>query len=136
MKRLLFTFNHEVIIFDINNKEIMYRDRKWPQGIRFIPKDVGLVKMIVFSRNKLSSHLIKWIEEANSGKSLEEWNACVDDNAVVEIVKRDAKLKGCVFRKEFTEEELRIPSNIPDSMIDKVPISFTEPESENNVEEN
>ena len=130
MKRLLFTFNHEVMIFDINNKEIVYRDRKWPQGVRFIPNDVGLVKKIIFSRNKISTKLIDWIEEANSGKSLEEWTACKDDEDVVTIVKRDAKMRGCVFRKEFSDEELKMPVNIIDAMIDKVPLS--DPETEVN----
>ena len=126
MKRLVFTFNQEVLIFDIHNKEIIYRDRKWPQGIKFIPKDEGLIKMIVFSRNKISNQLITWINDANSGKNLEEWEACADDDAVAEIVKRDARTRGCVLRKQFNDADLKDITNIPQSMTDKIPIDFPE----------
>ena len=126
MKRLVFTFNQEVLIFDINNKEIIYRDRKWPKGIRFIPKDEGLVKMIIFSRNKISNQLITWINDANSGKNLAEWEACADDDAVAEIVKRDAKMRGCVLRKQFNDEDLKNITKINSAMIDKIPIEFSQ----------
>jgi len=126
MKRLVFTFNQEVIIFDIHNKEIFYRDRKWPQGIKFIPKDEGLVKMIMFSRNKISNQLITWINEANSGKNLAEWEGCADDDAVAAIVTRDATMRGCILRKQFNEEDLKDISNIPDAMLDKVPLKIPE----------
>lgn len=126
MKRLVFTFNQEVLIFDINNKEIMYRDRKWPKGIRFIPKDEGLVRMIIFSRNKISNQLITWIEDANSGKNRDEWEACKNDDDVAEIVKRDAKMRGCILRKQFDEEDLKDITKITQSMRDKIPVDFPE----------
>ena len=100
MIRLLFTYEREILIFEIENKVIVYRDRKWQTGIKFIPKDVDFVKKVIFSRNALSQNLIKWIAEANSGKSLEEWQACKDDEAVSEIVIRDAKSRGCVFKNK------------------------------------
>jgi len=128
MKRLVFTFNQEVIIFDINRKEIIYRDRKWPKGIRFIPKDEGLVKLIIFSRNKISNNLITWIEDANSGKNLAEWEACKDDDDVAEIVKRDAAIRGCILRKQFNDEDLRDVMNAPGAMTDKIPIDFSQDE--------
>jgi len=124
MKRLVFTFNQEVLIFDIHNKEIHYRDRKWPQGIKFIPKDEGLVKMIIFSRNKISNQLITWINDANSGKNLAEWEACEDDEAVAKVVIRDATMRGCILRKQFNEEDLKNIGNIPDAMLDKIPLEF------------
>ena len=130
MKRLLFTHQHEVIIFDIDNKTIVYRDRKFPQGVQFIPKDIELVKKIIFSRNKISKQMITWIEEANSGKSLEEWTNCKDDDDVAVIIKRDARMRGCVFRREFTDEELKMPVNINDAMLGAVPLS--DPETEVN----
>jgi hypothetical protein len=100
MIRLLFTYEREVLIFEIENKVIVYRDRKWQTGIKFIPKDVEFVKKVIFSRNALSHNLIKWIAEANSGKSLAEWQACKDDEEVAEIVKRDACSRGCVFKNK------------------------------------
>jgi hypothetical protein len=106
MIRLVFTYDKEVLIFDIDNRTILYRDRKWPQGVKFIPRDEGFVKKIMMSRNRISNNMITWINDSNSGKSLEEFNACVDDAAIAEVVKKDARLKGCIFRKAFTGEEL------------------------------
>jgi hypothetical protein len=55
--------------------------------------------------------MVKWINDANSGKNLEEWEACKDDYEVAEVIKREAKLKGCVFRQLFTKEELEKQDN-------------------------
>jgi hypothetical protein len=106
MIRLVFTYQHEVIFFTIHNKKIIYHDRKFPVGINFIPKDLNFMRTIIMSRNRIASEMIKWINDANSGKNLEEWESCKDDYEVAEIIKKDSKLKGCVFRKMFTEEEL------------------------------
>jgi len=106
MIRLLFTYNKEIIFFDVNNKTIRYMDRKWPMGINFIPKDHDFVRKVILSRNRLSHEMIKWIDDANSGKNLAEWETCKDDYEVAEIIKRDAKLKGCVFQQMFTEKEI------------------------------
>jgi len=100
MIRLLFTYEREIIIFEIENKVIVYRDRKWQTGIKFIPKDIDFIKKVIFSRNALSHRLIEWISEANSGKSLAEWEACKDDEEVAEIVIKDARSRGCVFKNK------------------------------------
>lgn len=134
MIRLVFTYTQEVLIFDIDNKIIIYRDRKWPMGIKFIPKDEDFIRKVRFSRNKISDNMITWMVDANSGKSLAEWEACKDDAEVAEIVKRDARLKGCVFRKSFTGEELAAAEAAKEEgkeagYIDKIPtnsISKTE----------
>ena len=89
MKRLLFTMGHEVILFDVNNKVVSYRDRKFPRGVQFIPKDHEFIKRVIFSRNAISKQLITWIEDSNSGKNLAEWEACADDDAVAEVIKKD-----------------------------------------------
>jgi hypothetical protein len=44
--------------------------------------------------------MVDWINEANSGKCLEEWKACKDDEAVAEVVIRDAKSRGCILRNK------------------------------------
>jgi hypothetical protein len=127
MLRLVFTYNTETLIFDINNKQIIYRDRKWPDGVSFIPKDEGFMKKVLLSRNRISNNMIEWIVQANEGKSLAEWQACVDDAAVAEVCKRDARLKGCIFRKSFTDEELAAAEiakeqGLASGYIDKIPI--------------
>jgi len=75
-------------------------------GINFIPKDHDFVRTVIMSRNRIAAEMIRWINDANSGKNLEEWEACKDDYEVAEVIKREAKMKGCVFRQLFTEEEL------------------------------
>jgi hypothetical protein len=64
------------------------------------------MKKVMLSRNRISNDMIKWIVEANAGSSLAEWQSCVDDAAVAEVVIRDARLRGCILRKRFTGEEL------------------------------
>jgi hypothetical protein len=106
MIRLLFTHEREIIIFEIENKTITYRDRKWEKGVRFIPRDEDFMKKVIFSMNKISYKMIDWINEANSGKNFEEWKNCNDDEAVAEIVIRDARSRGCVLKnKSYGEQQ-------------------------------
>jgi len=107
------TFQREVIFFEINNKNIRYYDRRWNEGINFIPKDQEFVKKVTMSRNKISTHLIDWIFQANSGKNIEEWNACKTDEEVSQVVIRDAKLKGCILQKIVKEDSPAGPVNSP-----------------------
>ena len=100
MIRLLFTLEREIILFEIENKTITYRDRKWKEGISFIPRDEGFMKRVIFSRNKISYKMIDWINEANSGKNLEEWKNCKDDEDVARIVILDARSRGCILREK------------------------------------
>jgi hypothetical protein len=119
MLKLLFTYNHELIFFTIDNKKIKYFDRKWPIGINFIPKDQDFARKVIMSRNRIANEMIRWINDANSGKNLEEWQSCKDDYEVAEVIKKESKLKGCVFRKLFTEEELNQQGlNVPPTKLD------------------
>jgi len=90
----------EILIFQIENKVITYRDRKWQAGIRFIPRDDDFVKKVILSRNKISYKMIDWINEANTGKNKAEWDACQDDEAVAQVVIRDARSRGCVLQSK------------------------------------
>ena len=98
--RLAFTFDREIILFEICNKIIVYKDRKWPNGFQFMPKDPAIIKAIVLSRNKIRKEMISWINETNSGYNLEQYKRAVDDEAISDIVKSDCISKGCVFRKK------------------------------------
>jgi hypothetical protein len=119
MLKLIFTYNHQVIFFTIDNKNIKYFDQKWQSGINFIPKDQNLVRTLIMSRNRIAHEMINWINDANSGKNLEEWEACKDDYEVAEVIKREAKMKGCVFRNLFTEEDIA-KQKIDNTSISKV----------------
>ena len=80
----------------------MFKDyRKFPQGFQFMPKDPNLRKIVLFSRNKIPQEVIDWVEDANSGKNLKEYQAAKDDEALVPIVIKDAELNGCVFQKRI-----------------------------------
>lgn len=112
MIKIIMTYQREVIIFEINNKNIKYYDRKWQQGINFIPKEEGFLRKVIMSRNRLSSYLVDWMNEANTGKSIEEWNSCNTDEEVAQVVIRDAKLKGCLLQKIIKEDNNQHPEEI------------------------
>jgi len=103
MIRLVFTHNKEVIQFTVEKRVIQYWDRLWKESVQFMPKDREFVRKIMLSRNRLPHMIVQWIQTANSGKNLEEYNNCKTDEELVEIVKRDAMLKGLKFQKRFDE---------------------------------
>ncbi len=98
MIKLVFTRIRETFTIEVENKIIVYRDRKFPKGFQMMPKDSNLNKIILFSRNRLSQDIINWIEDANSGKNLEEYQSAKDDEALIPIIIKDAKINGCVFQ--------------------------------------
>ena len=102
--KLIFTANRETFTIEIFNKNIFYRDRKWPAGIQFMPYDRAVRKLIILSRNRIPMWMLTWIEEANQGKNLEEYKAAQNDEDLVPIIKKDAGEKGCVFQKRIDEE--------------------------------
>lgn len=103
MIKLIFTVGREAMSLEIKNKIIFYRDRKFLQGIQFMPKEDTFEKTVIMSRNRIPKEVVELIRHANSGKNLKEYNEAEDDEALVVIVKRDAALKGCVFQKRVDE---------------------------------
>lgn len=102
MINLIFTFNREVIKFSIQDKVIRYYDRKWSNGIQFMPKDVELIKKLIMNRNRIphAQQILDWIRDANTGKNFEEYTRCTTDEEVAEVIRRDAASKGLVEVKE------------------------------------
>jgi len=98
MIRLVFTKIRETFTIEIEDKIIVYKDKKFPNGIQFLPKEPGFDKMVLFSRNKINPDIVKWINESNSGKNLEEYQEATNDEALVPIIIKDAKLNGAVFQ--------------------------------------
>ena len=76
----------------------MYKDKKYPAGFQFMPKDPNFKKIVLFSRNKIPPEVIKWVEDANRGKNLEEYQSAKDDEALIPIIIKDAKINGAVFQ--------------------------------------
>ena len=98
MIKLVFTRVRETFTIEVENKIIVYRDKKYPKGFQFMPKNSTLNKIILFSRNRLSPEIINWINEANQGENLKEYQGAKDDEELVPIIIKDAKLNGCVFQ--------------------------------------
>lgn len=96
--KLVFTRVRETFSIEIEDKIIVYKDKKYPEGIRFMPKDPDFKKIVLFSRNRLPKIVIDWIIDANSGKNLEEYQSANNDEDLASIVIKDAKLNGCVFQ--------------------------------------
>jgi len=112
MIRLVFTKDRETLSLEIDNKVIVYRDRKYPKGFQFMPKDPNFKRIVLFSRNKLPMDVITWIENANKGKNLEQWQNAKNDEAIVPIVIKDAELNGCVFRERIdSNNNEKFPDN-------------------------
>ena len=101
MIKLVFTRVRETFTIEVENKIIVYKDKKYPKGFQFLPKDPDFKKIVLFSRNKIPKEVVAWIEEANSGKNLKEYQSAKDDEALVPIIIKDAKIHGCVFQKRI-----------------------------------
>jgi hypothetical protein len=98
MIKLVFTINRETIVFEVENKIVVYKDRRFPKGITILPKNK---KEIIFSRNRIPKEIVLLIDDSNSGKNFEEYKNSNDDFELSEIIKRDASLKGCLFQKKI-----------------------------------
>ncbi len=97
--KLIFTKEREVFTIEILNKIVTYWDRKQKLSIQFMPKDPETRKKVIMSRNRIPQYILQLIEEANSGKNLEEYNTAKTDEELVPIIKRDCLIKGCVLQK-------------------------------------
>lgn len=94
---LSFQFNREPLNFIIKEREIYYSQRKFGGGIliRCIPPPDNLIKAVAMSRNRINLNLInmfKFTEE-----EIKEYNEAKDENALAELIIRDAKSKGCIY---------------------------------------
>lgn len=99
--KLIFSINRETFYLRIDkDKRVFYKDRKWKDEWQFIPKDAEMSRRVIMSRNKIPMFVLEWINEANSGKSLEEYNNAKTPEDLIPILKKDAVSKGCMFMKQ------------------------------------
>jgi len=101
MIKLIFTRGRETFSIEIENKIIVYRDRKYQKGFVFMPENSETKRIILFSRNRLPMEILTWIKTSNSGRNLEQYNSAKDDEALVPIIKNDAAINGCVFQQKI-----------------------------------
>lgn len=96
MINLGFTINREIVTFRIEDRKITYFDRKWTEGVPFIPRDAEYIKKLLLHQRQFpfAQQIIAWIEESNSGKNEEEYKSCTTDEQIAELVRRDAMSKG------------------------------------------
>ena len=102
--RLMFSFNRELMSFIILNKVVFYCDKVWSNWIQIVPKDERVTKQILMSRNKIPKHLIKMFDLSPS--EMEEYKTAKDDEAIAEIVIKDAQKKGCKLEKQWLQKEV------------------------------
>ena len=101
MIKLIFSTGRETITIEIESKIIVYRDRKFPQGIKILPKDENFETIVLLSRNRIPKEVVELVRDANQGKNLQEYLSADNDEDLATIIKRDAKLKGCIFQKRI-----------------------------------
>lgn len=84
----------KVVSFEIDNKNVRYYDDFWKHGIQIHPYPKEIVKTMLKSRSGNLQAMGLLIHDANTGKNLEEYEACKTDEEVLEIIRRDCKIKG------------------------------------------
>ena len=85
--------NKKVIRFEIDNRKILYFDDNWPKGVQLMPMDNKLVRDFMMSRKENLKIMAKLIRDSNTGLELQEYNDCKTDEALAEMVRKDAKSK-------------------------------------------
>jgi hypothetical protein len=103
MIKICFSYNRELMNFIVKNREIFYSDRRWNNWVRCMPPPENFMKAVSLSRNRIPPMLInmfKFTEE-----EIKEYNDAKDENALAEIIIRDAKGKGCIFVKQINETD-------------------------------
>lgn len=86
--------NKKIVRFTINHRIIKYYDDIWKYGIQLMPMDSVLVRNFMLSRSENLKEMAKLIRESNTGEELMEYNRCKTDEALAEMVRKDAKNKG------------------------------------------
>ena len=66
-----------------------------------MPKKPDFEKMVLFSRNRIPKEVVSWVNESNSGRNLEEYQSAKDDEELIPIIIKDAKINGCVFQNRI-----------------------------------
>lgn len=94
MIHIITAAGRETMQWKIQDKVVMYKDRRWPDWIQVLPLDEMLLeklKKIGGSVQVLAALLI----DANSGKNKKEWEEAKNDQEVADIIVRDSRLQGC-----------------------------------------
>lgn len=99
MIRLAFNYNREPMNFIIKDREIYYTDRKWGSWVRCIPPPVNFIKTVSLSRNRIPTYLINLFKI--TPEEMKEYEEAKTEQALADIIIKDAKSKGCIFVKQI-----------------------------------
>lgn len=91
MIKLIFSFQREIFIIIIKNKEIFYSDRKLHKQVRIIPVDETIRKQIILSRNKLPSWIINFYDLTKEEK--EQYENAKTEEEIAKICIKDCETK-------------------------------------------
>jgi len=98
MIRLVFTIQRETLQFVVEDKTIKYTDRRWRSWVSVLPKDPGLKKKIIMSRNAIPLTVLKLFDFTES--EIAEYNSAKDEEELSNLIIRDASTKGCKLEKK------------------------------------
>lgn len=102
---LAFSFNREPLNFVVKGREIFYTQRKFARGswVRCMPPPENFLKIIALSRNKIPSFLAEMFKFTD--EEIKEYNEAKDEEALAQIIIKDAKGKACIFVSSTKVEE-------------------------------
>lgn len=87
------TADNQILNFAIDGREIWYKDRVWSNGLRLIPLDPNINKIVIMSRNKIPP-IIKAISQGFTEKDRQEYEECKTEEELAEKIRIDCKKKG------------------------------------------
>lgn len=98
MVDIAFMAQKKVIRFSVEGKVVKYYDDLWKEGLQIMPSQTPemrlLLKKMLVHRKPAVRTQGALIVDANSGKNKEEYESCKTDEEVVEIIRREGKMKG------------------------------------------
>lgn len=107
---LAFSYNREILRFVIRNREIFYSDKVWKVWVRCMPKPENFIRTITTSRNRIPSAIIQLFNY--TPEEIKEYESAKDDEALADIIVKDAKGKGCIMvTRETVKDETEEVSN-------------------------
>lgn len=87
--------------FIIKDREIFYSDRRWGNWVRCMPPPENFMKVVSLSRNRIPPMLINMFRFTD--EEVKEWKEAPNEQALADIIIKDAKSKGCIFIRQMNE---------------------------------
>ena len=102
---LRFLFGHETMTFLVKNREVWFSQPRLKKEIRCFPKDPDFLRIIMASRNRYPSHLIKMFEVSKEEEAEYEETKLKGDEALADKIIIDCQKKGLrLLHKEIKNE--------------------------------